>query len=101
MPQTVPEKLIAAAKLFEERNRLYGDNYKNFGRAMTAMFPLGLQLTSESQHSRFAIFVQILAKLTRYAENFTRGGHEDSLDDLSVYAQMLNELDALEKEAKK
>jgi hypothetical protein len=33
------------------------------------------------------------SKLARYANNFFTGGHADSLEDISVYAQMLREVD--------
>lgn len=90
----VPEQLRAKAALYEERNALYGDNYKKFGPIMEL---LGIkELKSASDHGRFAIFVQIVAKVTRYAENFHRGGHDDSLDDIAVYSMMLKELDQIE-----
>jgi hypothetical protein len=37
-----------------------------------------------------------MSKATRYAQNFERGGHEDSLIDNSVYTQMLREVDAMQ-----
>jgi hypothetical protein len=89
----VPNELIAKAELYRERNKIYGDNYKRFGKVMALLFPKGLNLSSADDHNRFGIFVQIVAKVTRYAENFERGGHDDSLDDNSVYSMMLKELD--------
>jgi hypothetical protein len=41
-----------------------------------------------------AIFFHMADKLARYAGAFKRGGHVDSLDDLSVYSMMLQEFDA-------
>lgn len=93
--ETVPEMLREAAATYEARNALYGDNYKTFGRIMTALLPDGVSLASAADHSRFALFVQVVAKLSRYAANYDRGGHDDSLLDLSVYAQMLRELDKM------
>lgn len=90
----VPEQLHKLAELYEQRNALYGDNYKRFGSIMTVLFPEGLTLQSADDWNRIGIFVQKMAKVTRYAANFRNGGHVDSLDDLSVYAQMLQELDA-------
>ena len=89
----VVTELEAKAKIYAERNKLYGDNYKRFGLIMTALFPEGLTLKTVKDHNRFGVFVQIVAKLTRYGENFTRGGHDDSLDDNAVYSMMLKELD--------
>lgn len=97
MNKYVPDQLRAKADLYEQRNKLYGDNYKKFGAVMQAMFGDSIvALQSESDHCRFGIFVQIVAKVTRYAENFDRNGHDDSLDDIAVYSMMLKELDNLE-----
>lgn len=91
--KTVPEMLREAAGIYEERNKLYGDNYKRFGAIMQLLFPNNAELAWHDEFNRFGIFVQMVSKLTRYAENFDRGGHRDSLDDLAVYAMMLRELD--------
>lgn len=90
---TPPAFLIEAAGIYEERNRLYGDNYKHFGPSLSALFPNGVKVNTPHDFNRLGIFVQVFSKLTRYAQNFDRGGHEDSLDDLAVYAMMLKELD--------
>ena len=90
--KSVPELLRACATTYEERNKLYGDNYKKFGRVMEAMFPEGLTLRSIQDFNRYGIFVQCASKLMRYAEKLNKGGHQDSAHDLSVYAAMLEEL---------
>jgi hypothetical protein len=90
---TVPDMLRESAETYEERNRLYGDNYKRFGPIMALLFPKGIELISDDDQNRFGVFVQIVSKLTRYAENFRVGGHDDSLLDMTVYATMLRELD--------
>tara|TARA_R110000868_G_scaffold98439_4_gene270897 strand:- start:4575 stop:4895 length:321 start_codon:yes stop_codon:yes gene_type:complete len=92
--QTVPDLLRKAAGIYEERNKLYGDNYKRFGEIMQCLFPNGLVLKNADDFNRIGIFVQVVSKVTRYGENFVRGGHPDSLDDTSVYAMMLQELDS-------
>jgi hypothetical protein len=91
--KTVPEMLREAAATYEERNKLYGDNYKTFGQSMKGMFPDGLTLRTIDDWNRLGIFVQVVSKATRYANLFEQGGHDDSLLDLSVYANMLRELD--------
>lgn len=91
--KSVPEMLEEKAALYKQRNAIYGDNYKRFGPIMALLFPEGSPLKTNDDFNRFGILVQIVAKVTRYAENFNRGGHEDSLDDLAVYAMMLKELD--------
>ncbi len=81
--------------LYEQRNTLYGDNYKRFGAIMLLLFPGGISLVTEDDHNRFAVFVQIVGKITRYAEQFEVGGQSDALDDTAVYAMMLRELDEI------
>ena len=94
MTKSVPQALRDLGELYEERNKTYGDNYRFFGKMMLGMFPHGLVLKSEEDFNRFGVFVQAASKMTRYAQNFKRGGHSDSCDDISVYIQMLNELDS-------
>lgn len=94
MTKTVPEMLRESAETYEQRNKIYGDNYKRFGPIMALLFPEGLDLRSGADFNRFGVFVQCVSKLTRYAEQFDAGGHDDSLLDLAVYANMLRELDA-------
>lgn len=88
----VPEILRDCATTYEQRNKLYGDNYKKFGHVMKAIFPNGLSLSTPEDFNRLGIFIQCLSKLTRYSESIERGGHKDSAHDLAVYAAMLEEL---------
>jgi len=90
---TVPEMLHAAAGIYEERNLLYQDNYKRFGPILKELFPDGIVLKSTHDMNRFSLLIQMLAKFTRYGMQFSNGGHADSLDDLAVYAMMLQEVD--------
>ena len=85
--------LVDNAQLFKEKNALYGDNYLRFPRALLALFPGGIipAITNEGDASRLQILIQILNKVTRYAEMLTRGGHKDSARDIQVYAAMLEE----------
>lgn len=98
MAKFVPEHLRKAAETYEQRNALYGDNYKEFGDVLLALLgndllpPPGVDLAHH--YCRLGVLVQIVGKLSRYCANFNRGGHADSLDDLAVYAMMLRELDA-------
>jgi len=91
-PQTVPSMLRNAAKLYEARNAVYGDNYRRYGKVvLDLMGPTELRTISD--FNRFAIMTHIMTKLARYALNFQKGGHDDSLDDICVYAMILKELD--------
>lgn len=90
----VVRELLAKANVYRERNKLYGDNYKRFGAIMSLMLDgQNLDCRDHQLMNRLGVLVQVVAKMTRYGENFSRGGHNDSLDDISVYSMMLKELD--------
>jgi hypothetical protein len=55
-----------------------------------------VELKSPGDFTRFALFAQAHGKLCRYAATFAAGGHPDSLDDTSVYAQLLKFVDERE-----
>jgi len=93
------DRLIKLGDLFKQRNALYGDNYLRFGKVFKTLFPEPLVLESEDDFGRFALFVQIVHKVTRYAQQ-AAVGHEDSLDDMAVYAQMLAEVDEVMRNKK-
>lgn len=95
--KTVPERLEDLGNLYRERNKLYGDNYKHFGKILMGIFPNGIELRTEEQFNRFALFLQVVHKVSRYGKAMPDEGHEDSLDDMAVYSQMLQEWDALTK----
>lgn len=90
-------RLRGLAELFQQRNAVYGNDHAIYGRVLAAVFPDGLAARSEIEFHRLFHVVLMAMKLTRYAANFTRDGHADSLDDLAVYAQMLAELDDRER----
>ncbi len=89
--KTVPEALASLGEIYKERNKCYGDNYKRFGSVMELLFPQGIILSHPETFNVFGIFTQIVTKVMRIAENI-ENGHKDSLDDLSVYSQMMSEL---------
>jgi hypothetical protein len=49
-------------------------------------------LKGAEEFNRFALLLQIIHKVSRYARAMD-AGHVDSLDDIAVYAQMLQEYD--------
>jgi len=91
----VPDRLTKLGDIYRERNATYGDTYKNFGFVMKSFFRESLTLTTVEDWNRIGIFFHLADKLARYSASFPRGvvGHVDSLDDLSVYSQMLQEYD--------
>lgn len=89
----VPQMLRELARIHDERGTIYGDNYKHGGLALLAMFPKGIVLETEEEFNRFHLLVYLYGKLSRYARTVKTGGHVDSLDDLAVYAMLLQEYD--------
>jgi hypothetical protein len=91
----VANQLEQKAILFEERSKVYGANYKHFGQIMKGMFPDGLVLQTEEEFNRIGLLVMLMSKFSRYANNFKKGGHRDSLDDIAVYSMMTAECDEM------
>jgi len=92
--KTPSERLRALAKLYQQRNKVYGDNYLMSGHLLMALFPKGLTISTPEEFRRLYMFIHMLSKLDRYSRAVARGeGHPDSLDDLSVYSQMTRETD--------
>lgn len=77
------------------KTRFQKSVYKQHGELMKSLFPDGIYICNEMDQNRFMIFGTIANKLLRYANNFYNGGHDDSLKDISVYANMLRELDEI------
>ena len=90
---TVSNRLHESARLFESREQTYGDQYKVIGDVLWSIFDGPVTLETAQDYTRFVTFAFVVQKLCRYAKNFSNGGHADSLDDASVYAQMLRETD--------
>ena len=89
----VASNLRLLAELYDKKNNEYGDSYKRMGHIMKAFFPDGVRLISHEDFARYNLFEAVIGKMNRYASNFHKEGHADSLDDAAVYAQMLDELD--------
>lgn len=96
--------LAEAAKTYEARNAIYKDNFRTVGPAMAALFPEGVVLKDEDEHTRWHIFNLIMVKMSRYAMQWYEGGHQDTVRDIAVYAAMLEQIDgeiAIKKAAAK
>lgn len=92
MKKSADKILAEMAVTFRERNKLYGSNYHHFGEMLTALFPKGLTVRTPEEWNRLALLICIQMKVSRYAQQFTKGGHVDSAHDTAVYAAMLEEL---------
>ncbi len=84
--------LSEAAQLYQERRKVYKRSDLNLGNVLEALFPNGVTIESNHDHIRFSLIVQIVTKLTRYANNW-QGGHKDSIRDAMVYCAMLEAQD--------
>lgn len=95
------EYLINAARMYADKSKVYGNNYLQFGKIMSAMFPNGLTVRTEDEWNRLHLLIMGMVKKTRYANNFNKGGHEDSIIDDIVYLAMLHQVDdiAMHREA--
>lgn len=85
-PTTAAHTLRQMATTYEERNAVYGDNYKHVAPVVRAMFPAGVPsdlVTSDHWH----LFELIVVKLTRFAQSKLQ--HKDSIHDTGVYAAMI------------
>jgi hypothetical protein len=88
---SVPQLLSAAAALYVEKNRVYGENYRHFGEVMLGLFPDGLPATKDAADvDRLGVLLNVVTCLQRYC--YAPKGHADSARDLVVYAAMLLEL---------
>ena len=85
-PQDIMRSMAAT---FEERNKVYGDNYKNVAAVMRCLFPEGVP-SELALTDHWHLFELIIVKLTRFAN----GGltHVDSIHDAAVYAAMIESI---------
>jgi hypothetical protein len=88
--QTPHETLAWLADLYNAKSNEYGDAYLKFGKVMYGLMgERPLVLRDADDHLAYYLTQMMAQKLARHATNFDRGGHLDSLHDLSVYAAML------------
>lgn len=97
LAKTYPENrasllLRKAADLFEERNKVYGNNYLMVGAVMQGYFPEGITLKTQDDFNRFHIFMLEVVKNTRYCNNWNKP-HQDSNADNTVYSAMREMID--------
>ena len=89
----VASTLESAADTFRERAVVYKDNFRKVGAVMAALFPEGMTLKTPEDYNRWHLFELAIVKLTRYTNNYSEGGHADSVTDLIVYMAMVQGLD--------
>lgn len=86
--------LLEAAETNRRKSAEYGNNIHRFGDIAMALLGDVPPPQTADDWNRLHLIIQMIVKLTRYVENWSRGGHADSLLDLAVYSAMLGELDA-------
>ena len=94
----------SAFETAKARAPVYGNSHKGYqinGRMLLNFFPEGLTLKTEADFSRFILFVMCSVKFCRYANNFAKGGHPDSIHDMGVYSFILEDYDEEVVKAKK
>jgi hypothetical protein len=89
------------ATIYDDRNKIYGDAFVVVGKVMRELFPNGVELKTEEDFRRFHLLEWTIGKLSRYAANFSEGGHLDSITDASVYCAMLAAEDKIIDDEKK
>jgi hypothetical protein len=77
--ESVLKLLRGSADAYQERSAVYKDNFRSVGRVMEALFPDGAPSLGPA--------------VTRYANNYSQGGHEDSVVDMVAYLGILHALD--------
>lgn len=92
-PANAGDILEEGGKTFKERHKVYGNNFLKVGDVMTALFPDGLTVETPEDWVRLELLMMKVVKVSRYAENFTKGGHQDSVHDDMVYSAMLENVD--------
>ena len=90
-----PEDFLhnAADILTQKRDEYPRNNWEMVVKCLDAMFPEGIEIKGAADMSRFHILGYVVAKTCRYACNFDRGGHADSMDDCISYSAILRHLD--------
>ena len=90
----VDEILNESAALYKGRKEIYpSDNWEISGRVLQELLPNGVAINSAYDNERYHIFTWLIGKICRYAQNYDKGGHEDSLRDAIVYAAILKSID--------
>lgn len=79
--------LSEGAKTFAERNRQYGDNWRDVGAVLAALHPDGRALEKAEDFELWHLWELIAVKLTRFANSNFK--HRDSIHDAMVYCAMI------------
>lgn len=90
------EKFTKLSNINKSRGNDYGD-FRKLGKVLSSYFPDPLTIEGEDEWNRLALLMLTINKVVRYSVNFKKGGHSDSLNDVAVYAMMLQGMDEEKK----
>lgn len=92
--QFVPKELRNMAELYLEKQKVYNSSYKDIGKIFDVFFPEGLTIHGVDEWNRIILLSFIMTKIIRHKHSFnTEVFQFDSLQDISVYAMMLMEIE--------
>jgi len=82
------DEILESMRLtYQERNKIYGDNFETVGKVLAVLFPEGLTLKTAEEFEAYHLLDWIVGKLTRFTA--TQMQHQDSIHDIAVYSAML------------
>ena len=77
-------------QIYLERRSAYGDSYFTFGEMMNVLFPEGINLKGRDHFMIFGLLVHVLTKMARFTCKMPDEAHSDSLQDMAVYALLID-----------
>lgn len=90
---------ITASRLMEEakeryhkKGKVYGHTYLSLGPLMMALFPDGLEITTEEGWNKLGVLLMICHKLLRVSNLFDSEYSIPELEDMGVYTFILLEI---------
>lgn len=89
----IVESLNSLIKIRQERQGVYNGIENRRAEVITGLFGGYPEITNDLDLNRYGIYMKMVEKMIRYANNFYDGGHDDSLDDIAIFSQMLKEMD--------
>lgn len=85
-------RMMNAAELYHDKGKIYGHSYRNFGPVLEKMFPKGLFVKTADDWNRLGLFMMIMHKNMRLANNLLDTDSTESPTDAGVYNFMMAEV---------
>jgi len=94
----VAGRMARCMNLYVDKNHDYGDSWRKTGALLTVLFPKGVEIRTEFQHSAYGLLIRILDKVCRLSNLLLTGKEPkisekvtETAEDLGVYGFMLAE----------